>query len=139
MIRNFKLFTTMFFTLFCMSGLTQADDQLHLTHKVIASQHDGSNQMVSFRLTIENMSHKDLNRVKLSTSSNELSNIDDEKMITIGYLPSMGQAVFEWTLNTPVDVSYFQSGMPLYFIIEAKHNNGENFEIPVYSSGSTAL
>lgn len=139
MIKKLSFFTSMVITMWCLSGLTFADDKLHVTHSIIASQQDGFNHMVSFQITINNLGEDELNRVKLSTANNEFSNLDEEKLINIGHLPSMGQAIIEWTINTPVDVSYFESGMPLFFVIEAKHNNGQIFEIPVYSSGSTAL
>ena len=133
-------FLTSLIVVMCLNiGLVSANDQLMLKHKVIAAEKSGSYQTVSFMLTIDNFSEKDLHRVKLSPSSSEFSNFNHKKLINIGHLPSMGQVVIEWSVNTPIDVSYFQSGMPIFYIIQAKQNNGENIELPVYSSGSTAL
>jgi len=128
-----------FAVMICNNAVIAADDQLKISHKVIASETNGSYSTVSFILTIDNFSAEDLNRVKLSPSSNEFSSFNQNKLINIGYLPAMGQAIVEWKVNTPVDVSYFQSSMPIFYVIKAKHNNGENIEIPVYSSGSAAL
>lgn len=122
-----------------VSNIVLADEQLQLSHELISSQQNGTYQTVSLSLRINNPGSQDLHRVKLSPSGSEFASVDQDKPINIGYLPAMGQAVVEWRVNTPLAVEYFHSGMPLFFIIKAKQNNGEDIEFPVYSHGGMDL
>ena len=123
------------FTMVLISNtMAFADGQLQLHHQVVDSQQNGAYQTVSFRLTIDNLSSQDLHRVRLLPSGSEFSSLTQDNLINIGNLPAMGQAVIEWTANTPVAVEYFQSGMPVFFI-KAKQEHGELIELPVYSHG----
>jgi len=139
MLKYYGFLTLLLVTMCLTVSLATANDQLTLKHEVIDAEKNGSYQTVSFMLTINNFSDKNLYRVKLSLSSSEFSSFNHKKIINVGHLPSMGQVVIDWSVRTPIDVSYFQSDMPIFYIIHAKQNNGENIEIPVYSSGSTAL
>ena len=112
-----------------------AADNIEIKHAITASQTNS----VSFSFIIDNPTAESLVDATLIPMSNELELDETNSLITIGNLPSMGQAVVEWTFTTSVDASYFQSGMPLFFIIEAKNINGDYIEMPVYSSRSTAL
>lgn len=139
MLKRFSVKLVILAAIYCANNFALAENQLQLYHKVLSSQQNGAYHTVSFMLTVDNFSNKNLNRVKLLPTSKEFSSFSQDKLINIGHLPSMGQAVIEWTVNTAVDVDYFQSGMPVFFVIKAKHDNGENIEIPVYSRRGAKL
>lgn len=128
-----------FVILLCVSGFLQASDHLQISHKVMAHENNGAYQTISLELTVNNFSNQNLHRVKLLPTSSEFSSNDQDQLINIGSLPSMGQAHVDLTVNTPVAVDYFESGMPIFFIIKAKVNEGENIEFPIYSLGGAAL
>lgn len=126
-------------TLLCFSSQAFADGQLKLSHAVTHAEQIGDYQTISLTLTVDNLTSTDLHRVKLSPTSTEISSNEQDRLVNIGYLPSMGQAIIEWTVKTPVSIEYFQSGMPVFFIIKAKQESGDEIEIPIYSSGKSYL
>lgn len=131
------LLFAVFFLLLC--GEKALADPFDVSHRVIGYQQNGVYQSIDLQLVVNNNSEVDLHRVKLSPSSREFSSNEQNSQLNIGNLPSMGQAIVNWTINTPVAVEYFQSGMPVFFIIKAKQGNGENVEIPIYSHGEQPL
>jgi len=139
MTRN-KIISLLFTLLTCFSSsLVFAEGQIKLSHSVIDAYQSGDYQTISFLLTIDNASLKDFHRVKLMPSGNEFSSPLRSKLVNVGNLPAMGQAVIHWTVDTSLSVEYFNSGMPVFFVIKAKQQNGQNIEMPVYSHGGVNL
>lgn len=116
-----------------------ADSGIKLYHKIIDIQQSGDYQTLSLQLTIDNLSTMDLHRVKLSPTGGEFSAEALKNLVNIGNLPSMGQSVIQWTVKTPLAAEYFSSGMPVFFVMKAKKQNGEDIEVPVYSHGDATL
>ena len=116
-----------------------AESQIELKHAVTNSYSNGTYQSVSITLHLNNLSNQDYHRVKLSPSGSIFSGSEQDNLVSVGYLPAMGQNTVEWTFNTPIAIEYFNSGMPIYFLIKAKYHGNEEIEIPVYSHGGAEL
>ena len=121
------------------SSTLMASDHINVRHQLTDLQIDGDFQSISLTLLIENAGDQDLHRVKLAPSGNVFSINNLDKQLNIGFLPAMGQAVFNWTADTSHAIHYFRSGMPIFFHVKAKLNNGKEIVIPVYSRGDLEL
>ena len=112
-----------------------AAGKLEVKHWVISSENSGSYQSIHIKLEINNLGDKDLHNVKLSPSDSIFSVSQQDSQINVGNLPAMGQSIVDWSFDTPAAEGYFSSGMPLFFILKAKQDNGDKIEFPVYSNG----
>ena len=120
---------------FSVIGGAHGSESIGVSHQVVGSANNGLFQSISLALTVSNQSLQDLHSVKLSPYGTEFSAQTKEETMNIGYLPSMGESVIYLTANTPMAEEYFQSPMPVFFILRGKNSNGENVELPLYSQG----
>ena len=118
-------------TLFSTTTFAIASDNIELTHSVTSSPTDP----VVLSITINNTSNQDLYGSTLIPTGNDFSTREDITTISIGDLFANGTATVEWTANTTMPLSYFNSGLPLFFHLKATNALGEEIEISVHSLG----
>ena len=111
-----------------------SSNDIQISHSVLSHEQLDNINAVNLSLVIVNNSHVNYHNLKISPSGNEYVLRDKNNSMTVGNLPAMGQAVIQLTASTPRAKIYFQSGLPIFFHITAKQENGQFIEIPVYSN-----
>lgn len=114
-----------------ISSTTMAEGNIDLQHSVIASDTNS----VNLSIIIDNSTTEDLYGVTLTPKGTEFSAKETPSEISIGDVSAGGQLTVEWTANTALSASYFQSGLPVFFNLHATNISGENVEYTVYSLG----
>ncbi len=111
-----------------------SNNDIQITHSVLSHEQLDKLNAVNLHLIIDNNSPISYHNLKISPSGNEYALDNKNNSMTVGNLPAMGQAVIQLTTSTPRALVYFQSGLPIFFHITAKTENGHFIEIPVYSN-----
>ena len=118
-----------------ISSYALASESIKLNHLVAANSSAGTFNEVTLSVHIKNTSDIDLKHVKLQPSGKEFCVDETTKPIHIGYLPAQSEQIIQWTAKTPIQVEYFNSGMPVFFHLIARENSDTPIDIPVFSLG----
>jgi len=111
-----------------------SNNDIQILHSVLSHEQLDNINVVNLNLVINNNSLVNYHNLKISSSGNKYVLRDKNKPMTVGSLPASGQAVIQFTASTPRSIIYFQSGLPIFFHITAKQEDGQFIEIPVYSN-----
>jgi len=120
--------------MYLISSNVYSNNDIQITHSVLSHEQLDKLNAVNLHLIIDNNSLVSYHNLKISPSGNEYALDNKNNSITVGSLPAMGQAVIQLRASTPRAIVYFQSGLPVFFHITAKKENGQFIEIPVYSN-----
>jgi len=114
-----------------ISASAMADGSIDVHHAVTASTENS----ISLSLKISNPTTHDLIGAELTPSGSEFTSENLNNTILIGDLFTNSQITVDWTANTNMSETYFQSGLPLFFHLTATNSAGKSVDLPVYSLG----
>ena len=112
---------------------SMAENNIKINHAATTNE-TGS---IVLSISIENQSNLDLINATLLPTGSEFTVQENTQIISIGDLSINGLVSIDWVANTTYPVSFFQSGLPIFFHIKATNSLGEDVHIPVQSFGGS--
>lgn len=123
---------TLYLAALTLGGNATAAKEVDIHHSLVNYNNAGNYGAVSLSLTVTNTGTANLSSVTLKPSGNEFAMSDMEQSIDVGELPAGTQTVVYWNAQSPLAEEYFQSGMPIFFHLEAKQD-GQLLTVPIYT------
>ena len=132
---NQAVFSFLLITLFTFSMPVFSNENIRVHHQLISHSAANDGTSVTLSLRIHNYSNIDYRNVKLMPTGDLFLVSEKNKSVNIGHLPSQGEAVIQWTANTPLEIDYFKSHMPVFFHLIAKNDENISVRVPLFSQG----
>jgi hypothetical protein len=121
-------------TMFLMTSAAMAEDPIHLQHRIIGVNHLNKEIQLHVEFTITNTSNHDLHDLSFLPEGIEFSGIPENNKFRLRSLPANGSTTLTWVARSFLAEHYFTHDTPLFFLLEATHNNHTEIRLPVVSS-----
>ncbi|MDH5545973.1 MAG: hypothetical protein OEZ43_10290 [Gammaproteobacteria bacterium] len=120
--------------LFSIGSVAYADEPLLLNHRIVGVDSIGGKTQVYVEFTIRNNSAHNLREIQFFPEGIEFSNSKSRSTFYISHLQVKGFTTILWTGISNLSPQYFLQDTPLFFFMEAIHQNDQPFQTPVISN-----